>query len=467
VGDVVEKIIAPVAITAAGFAAGLVTGGAAFFAIGSTVISAGLSHVLRPDASTGAIAPEPPQPAPANGERNLVNKQATPPRRIPYGRVRSGGAMCFQDNKNPHLLIATMHGDGRIEAVDGVFFGDDQVPLDGSGAAVAGSLYANRLLVEKGLGDSTQAASALLLASFPELGSDFRQRGIARTVARLHWGADAAGHSALWSSGTNPNYLLRGVRVYDPRDGAQSPTDATTWVYSDNPALCFAHAMTNCWDAAIAQASVNWSTVGTAATVCQSLDLHMSGILQAGDGLASQFQAMLASFGGSLTFEDGLYCLYADAPRESVWTITDHDVIAFSEIAHDVDTADLFGKISAEYYDADDAGRRAFTPEYVADVAGRKTALSLLFAGSSRTAQIAAYRALHKSRAPRSFTLTTHDAGLWLSPGKDAVELAFTSLPWLNGKYAVDQVDLTQQGAALKLRSYSATAYADAASYVV
>jgi hypothetical protein len=39
--------------------------------------------------------------------------------------------------------------------------------------------------------------------------------------------------------------VLRGLKVYDPRDGTQTLGTPSTYKYSDNPALCMADLETN------------------------------------------------------------------------------------------------------------------------------------------------------------------------------------------------------------------------------
>jgi hypothetical protein len=475
----VPPVIAAVAVAAAAGAAGVAVGtatiGAAVFSVATTAAVSGLSYAMRPKGAAPAAAT--PQVAPANGERAVALRQATPSRRIAYGNVRTGGAVFFHENSNPQLYVGTVLSDGRIEAIDAVYFGDVAVPLDVNGTAINSGIFASRFALEKtGLGDATQAASPLLLGAFPSLvDADFRQRGCARAVARLHWGTDATQHGALWGGSVTPTYVIRGVRMYDPRQGAHVVTDPTTWAYSDNVALCVAHALMHAWDSPLAHTDIDWPSVAVAADACDvSVTVNgvvrklftLSGIFEAGTPIAPQISAMLAAMGGAVTFNNGKYSLHADTAKTSVWTVTDDDVYQVGDLSLDVETDSTFGIISAEYYSADDAGRRNTTPQYEADPLGRATALSLLFSATSHSAQVLAYRALQKSLAPRSLTLTVSDAGLYLLPHVDAIAIDSVAAPFLNGVYVVEQVDLTGTGAALKLREYAPTAYAAAPTYL-
>ena len=171
--------------------------------------------------------------------------------------------------------------------------------------------------------------------------------------------------------------------------------------------------------------------------------------------------------GGAITFDDGLYSIHADTTKTSVWTITDDDIYEFGDIQIDVDSADLYGSISAEYGDSNDAGKVNITPTYTADSAKRKTSVSLLFASQSHSAQILAYRALVNSRAGAPFSLSVSDAALWLTPFKDLITISSTALPLINGDYKVLQVDLQQVGCAIKLQRYDSAAYNNPTGYLV
>jgi len=464
---------------AAGVAAGVTTVPAAVVSVAATAAAAGLNYALSQQPETGALTPQPAPKAaaPANGERSIVFRQPVPPRRFVYGKCRTGGCLFFEDNNNPFLYIGTLISDQSIQAIDGVYFGDTAIAVDGSGDAVAGTIYTSNFKLEAGLGGTSQAVSALLSGAFPGVAiADFKQHDIARAVCRLNWGADAATHSTLWGGSIEPVYLVRGVKVYDPRDGAQSATNRATWTYSDNPALCVAHAMVNVWHTGIATTDINWTSVAAAANVCDATTTYggasvkyftLAGVFQAGAEIASQLAGMLAAMGGALTFEDGVYSLHADAARTSVWTVTDNDIYEIGEIQHDVELANLYGAISAEYFSADDAGRSNVTPTYVADATGRKTTAAFPFSATTHSAQILAYRQLVKSRTGGEFTILLSDAALWLTPFADIITISSAALPIIDGDYEVIQIDLQQVGCAVKLRKYASSAYADPTGYLV
>lgn len=356
-------VLIPVALAAAtagaGVGLGLVGAGAAVFSVAATAVSAGISYLARPkpvdlqqEYSGAASSSDVATLAPANYARSFPVRQPTPSRRFVYGKVRTAGVIFFEDNSNPYLYIGAVISDGEIEAIDSAAFGDTDIVVDSTGAAVAGTIYAARFNIERALGAPGQVVSPYLAAAFPaRIGSTFKQTGVARVVARLHWGADSAGHSTLWGNSIDPVYVVRGVLMYDPREAAHDIDDATTWEYSANPALFVAHILLNAWDISITEADIDWDSVIAAANICDTTitvngderEVFVgAGIFEAGTSMAGQVADMLAAMGGSLTFNNGKYYVYADAARTSVWTATDDDILGIGQFQHAPETATVF-----------------------------------------------------------------------------------------------------------------------------
>jgi hypothetical protein len=467
-------VIAAAAVAVVGVALEVTTIMAALISVATTAVTYGASQLLAPKPRKGATSPA---AAPANDQRAVPIAQPVPPRRLAYGACRIGGAYFFVENANPWLYIGTALSDGRCETVEALYIGEEAVPIDGTGAAAAGSRYYGRLSREFADGRTDQAASATLTGAFPSLlDSTFRQRGVTRGAVALHWGADAQDHQVLWGDGVHPSYQGRWRWVYDPRDGTQSVTDATTWKYSDNPALCIADAMRHAWGVAVPQTAIDWDAVAAAATVCDATLTYqgqtvkiftLAGVFEAdAGGLGAQLQDMLSSCRGKLTFRDGKYALVADQARASVWTITDDDVLELGEAQLAGETGTRWDAIAADHFDATDAGRRTTTTAYELTAGGRETTLTLPFTPRSHSAQILAYRELQASRDGRAAAIRVTDAGLYLSPG-DVVTLSLAAAAWLNGSWEVVQVDLAQVGVMLTLRGYNPAVYTDPSTYLV
>lgn len=424
--------------------------------------------------------------APANGRRSVPSQQSSPFRRNVYGSTRVGGALFLIENSNPHTIVGALLSDGHgsgIESVDAVYFGETQVAINPStGAALAGTKYEGNFDMNWRPGLNSQQVDPLVFALFPELGFQFRQRGVATGVVRLNYGADANEHNDLWGGSIAPTYAVKGLKVYDPRDPAQSLSDRSTWVYSDNPALCTAHAMTNAWVASIDEDDMDFASVASAADYCDEEIIVdgisqkrfvLSGILEAGVPLGRQIEEMLSSFAGAVTYADGKYFIHADAPADPVWTIEDQDMTGSSgfEFRFASPQAKTPNAVKALHYDANDANTQVTTPLYVDEAAvaadGRRRTLSvqLPFTADGNSAQLLAIRAMLKARDGRQLRLPVSDAGLYLRP-HDVVTVNSTKAPQLNGDYRVSRVDAVEVGSVLTMEGYSSAFYADDTSLI-
>lgn len=488
-------VIIPVALSAltagAGYAAGIVTASAAFVSVAATAIAAGYSYLVTPKAQgVGAVSGTPilstdqtsaaKYDATINAQRAFSFRQPVPPRRFAYGHLRVGGTVLFQDVFNPYLVIVTAVSDGEISEIEKLYLGEDAVTLDVSGDAVSGTRFYQRVRAElSGTGTTSQTQSAIVAAIFSEVPASFRQQGIARGVVRLAWGPDASTHNYVYGTGIEPAYLIKGVKVYDPRAVGHSATDPTTWAYSDNPALCTAHAIICAWGVALDQSKIDWASVAAAADACDELitfgtatfkKFTLAGVFQSDQSLAAQVSQMLTAFDGVVSYSDGKYSIKASEAAASVMTFTDDDIIGIEDFAHEMPAASLFTAIKAQYFDADSAGRRLTTPVIdqttaLGETVTRETAVDLQYTPNAYSAQILAYRRLMASRLSVPVSLRLRDCGLFLDAG-DVFTIDSDALPFLNGDWRAVQVDLSGVGCVVAARKYVSEMYVDPATYL-
>lgn len=495
-------IIIPIALSVAtagvGFAVGAVSAAAAVFSVAATAVAAGYSYLTTPHAQgVGGVSPTPLLNGPArfsdgggsaalagfavNEQRPYAVRQPTPPRRFAYGRLRVGGAVLYQDTANPYLLVITALSDGTISEIEKLYLGEDAVTVDGSGDAISGTRFYQRVKVElSGTGADSQTRSALAVATVTTLPTSFKQSGIARGVVRLDWGPDASTHNYVYGTGVEPAFLVKGVKVYDPREAGHDVNDPDTWAYSDNPALCVAHAIITAWGVALDPAKIDWDSVAAAADVCdESISFGSSsfskftlaGVFQSDQTLAAQVAQMLTAFDGIISYSDGLYSIKASEAASSVTTFTDDDIIGIEDFAHEMPAASLFTAIKATYYDADTSGRKLMTPVIdlttsLGETVVRETAVDLPFTPKGPSAQILAYRRLRASRSAVPLSIRLRDCGVFLDAG-DVFTIQSDTMPFLDGDWRAVQIDLAGVGCIVAARRYVANMYADPTTYLV
>lgn len=453
----------------------------------NVALSAGtylLSRVLTPKAKPQVAQPAAAFRAPESplGERTITVRQPLPPRRFVYGSGKIGGVVFYQDNGNPYLYIGGIICDGPIGSVTGLFFGSKEIDLAaespaGQADADTGSQFYNRVKLSYRLGTDSQSTDPIL--SGIGLSSNFRQRGVATFVTRLHWGDTAAEHQTLWTS-IEPSVSGTWRTVYDPREGSHVLATESTWTYSANPALHVAHALTNAWGVALPTTAIDWDSVEAAADVCDATTTYDGdtvplfvggGVFEANGDLASQISAMLSSFRGHIIYADGLYKIVADESRSSVWTITDDDILEVGEYIASADSGELPNTIKTIYSDSDENSSTVESPVFedsaaVSAEGRRETAIREPFCATTWSAQILAYRKLKELRNGRRLAIRVSDAGLFLDPF-EVVVVSSTAFPFLNGTYSIDMSELADEGVVLSLREYVSALYDNPTGYLV
>lgn len=180
---------------------------------------------------------------PAAQKQNI--KQAIPPRRRAYGRVKLGGYYGFLNDKSSSMYIVILMTQGEIDAFEEHWLGSDLLTLTPSG----GDFYVSNptryvwksshfATLEGHTGSDTQAADSVLTAAWPGvLDSNFRLLGIAYARLKL-LSPKPEDFSKVYPSGL-PDYngVIRAAKVWDPRDPGQDPDDPTTWAWTQNAAL--------------------------------------------------------------------------------------------------------------------------------------------------------------------------------------------------------------------------------------
>lgn len=197
--------------------------GAALTAIGQFVTSAFGSG--RPQMSTP--------------QAQATLNQSTGPRIRGYGRAKLGGTRAFWDSSSGNLYQVIMAHHGMVDAFEQFFVGDIGVNID-SGGAVTTQPFSGYVRIKAHNGADDQSADAEMMAGWPGIWtSEHRLRGIAYWYARFE-SPPAENYQAVFPEGYNTpiRCTCRLSRVFDPRDPAQDHADPSTWVWTDNAALC-------------------------------------------------------------------------------------------------------------------------------------------------------------------------------------------------------------------------------------
>lgn len=246
----------------------------------STTISFGLSiaaKALSKSLTPGQSSASAQQAAGINDPAVSHNtRQVIPAKRIIYGFARVGGALFFEKVVPPYLYHGLLLCDRRIAGVIGVYIGANVIPfatftpntiLTPSTDLAGAPRYSTHLRMSLGLGTLPASTDVQLAAAFPNLSPNFRQTGIARVVFRYDYGTSADDFVATWGNiqFPNPNLIVQGVPVYDPRDPTQSRDGEYTWKFSNNAALVQADYLRSGFGGRIRSTRIDWDRVAAAA----------------------------------------------------------------------------------------------------------------------------------------------------------------------------------------------------------
>lgn len=206
--------------------------------IAASVLSSLAVRALTPRPKGGLTATSPLQ----------MQRDPSPIRRVIYGRTRVSGPLVYTfagqtGSENHDLHVVILLASHQVAEIGNIWLNDEEIYLSGS-EPVSGDLYKDHLWVYKKLGTADQTAhSELITNSSGEWTSTDRLRGIANIYVKLY--ATPDDEERFTGGFPNISADVKGKPCYDPRDETHDPDDASTWEFSDNPAICLLDYLTN------------------------------------------------------------------------------------------------------------------------------------------------------------------------------------------------------------------------------
>lgn len=160
--------------------------------------------------------------------------------RVIYGRDRVGHTVRLRHKTSTggqYLYYIAVWAGHECDGIEKEFFGEDELTFDGSGHATG--KYAGVIRRTHHLGAHNQLADANFVSEIGDVWTeDHRLQGKCYTAYRFTWDANKfpGGLQAMTA-------VIRGRKIYDPRDVSHGINDPTTWTWSANSALCEADYM--------------------------------------------------------------------------------------------------------------------------------------------------------------------------------------------------------------------------------
>lgn len=338
-------------ILGAFFTSGTIAGSATLFTAASYVVGYGIGSAvtsLAINALTGGG-----RSAVSGSQGRLVNTRSpATPQEYVYGQVRKGGVITYMkttgsNNKYLHMIIVLA---GHIvEEIGDIYINDEVVTL---GAATSDGVqfvtsepWASKIMlvkVKQAFGDpeffasgrSFRRSTAQKQFVAKALGEDhtFKGDNLAYLYVRLEYDQDVfAGGIPTFTA------VVKGKRVYDPREAGHSLTNVGTWEWSANPALCIADYIRADYGLNDTDYSrIDDTMLQAAANICDE-DITLAGsgtekqyechgVLSAASTPSDNLSLLLSSCGGTLFWGTGKWKLKAGSYTSPVKTFTLDDI---------------------------------------------------------------------------------------------------------------------------------------------
>jgi hypothetical protein len=255
-------------------------------------------------------------------ERGQMVRSPIAARSIIYGRCRVSGTIVYistTGTKNEYLHLVVALAGHEVEAIDEIYFNDEEVPLSGSEPT---GFYSGVALINKKRGVPNDTADADLIAATVNLTdgkwtSDHKLSGIAYLYVRLTWDAEK------YPSGIpNISAVVRGKKVLDPR--------TSTTAYSANAALCLRDYLTTSLGMGMTTAEMDDTAFGVAANVCdENVEIkpvttptpteenryEANGVVSTSASPDENIGKLLSAMGGLIAYTGGKIAPYAAAYR--------------------------------------------------------------------------------------------------------------------------------------------------------
>ena len=288
-------------------------------------IGAGLSMVSR------ALAPKPNLGAQLRGI-SQTSRDPAGPRQIVYGQMRVGGQIVYiqhSGTNNEFLHLVIVFASHEIESFEEFWFNDFRAYQNGA----VTSDWTDYVTVTTFDGSQT-TADQTLVSAFSEWTNDHVLNDMAYAHFKLKWNQDKFPQGV-----PNITAILKGRKVYDPRESGHSATDSSTWEYSDNPALCVRdYLVDEKYGLGEAHTLINTTALTAAANLCDE-DVSLSGggtqtrykchgVINTDNQIKSNIEQILSAMGGRLTYSGGKYFIDAAGYVAPTFEFTESDCVS-------------------------------------------------------------------------------------------------------------------------------------------
>ena len=393
----------------------------------------------------------------------VMSREATPSRKIVYGRTRVGGSIAYLDGtgtNNEFLHIVLLISARKIDGYEQMYFNEEKVWENGSFVGDWGSY----VTLSTHDGTQTTADSDLVAASSSWTNTSVLN-GIAYVYVRLQQSNEKFPRGL-----PNISFVVRGKPVYDPQKDSTSAyyqpslgvsthrlNDETTWQFSQNPALIEADYIADeKYGLGESYASINADSLDLAQTICDQLitvtgggtqrRYSLDGVVDTANTRRNNLESMLSATNGRIVPSGGEYFISAASYATPIVTIDESMLVGGISTQTKNSMSNLFNAVkgvflsSEENYIATDYPPVISSAYAVEDGEPLYLELNLSYTNNNIRAQQLAKMSLLESRQQISVTLPMNLSGLLLKAG-DTFYLNNERLGWTQKVFQVLSYD--------------------------
>lgn len=331
------------------------------------------------------------------------------PHAVIYGETKVGGAIFYQATSasgaygyDDYLHRCIAFAGHEIESFESIWFDDDELTLDGSGNVTAPAKWVGFARIKTHLGADDQAADSDLVSEITEWTTNHRARGVAYLYIRWRKNGTGASDTAYKNGIPTVRAVIRGKKVYDPRDG--------TAAWSDNPALCLRDYLVSDYGLGESSGVIDDNLFSDAADTCDEIVGSAARYTCNGGFLLDAapeeiIRSITSAMGGMFWYQLGKWACRAASYVTPTLTFDEDDLRSNLQISTKHSRVDNFNVVRGVYrgaetdYQETDFGE-VTDAAYVTEDGGIEVAtdMGLLFTDTEAMAQRIAKIALRRNR---------------------------------------------------------------------
>lgn len=422
----------------------------------------------------------------------ITERAGLPTKRVALGETITAGSLFFEQVKAPYLTMGMLLSEGQIDSVRGVTIATDKLQF----ASIAPNTILTPLAIDGQVsydtsvkasfryGTDSQTLDPLIANGYASVASTFRQQGVATAVMRYYYGANQTAFLAMWGQVARPSayFLVRGVKVYDPRDPTQSVDDPTTWKWSNNATLVQAFYLMQDYGGRIPASKIRWDKIADSADfddeliICKNGDAikrhTIDGLIRLDKKPYEVLQKMLTANRAMVLEAGGKVWIESARPKDPLFTIHDKILTGGFKYQSARQKTDLINKLQVRFvapdieYEVVDGPTLDRTDLQATDGGVLPSSLSLEYTQDHRRAQRLQKAFLDSSRLGKTITCAVDIAAVGVALDDLIGSVATVSSDMFeiaNGDYRVTSVGFSDDLAsvALALTQYDGTIETD------